>query len=485
MNRSFVLLLVLLGICSAAPTIAFDAEAWKVRQSRMVLRAAEVSVGGEIVKIEIYTEPERQGWGREIAEWVTRLLPAYYSRFGKPRGIDIIRIIEEPELPSAGWNALKEGIRLRHPAGPDVLAEQLAHLWFYPGTISPPWLMKGVARWQGLLALRDARFGLQAMDGWRQTLVTGVEGAAAFDKPLTELDFYKQTQDQFTFSVAKATIFVAIMQSTLGKRGFDGWLDQVTATTKAKTLDDLKAAIQASGNDPAMLLAGWVDKGAYQRFSWPGMQDGDRDGLPDALEPLLGTKPQAADSDNDQLADGFEYWHGLSPVDRDSDGDGKPDAPPQVIAVDGLGYEWAALDSAKRYSDAKGDGQEFDIGDLHFLQTAASLYVQIQPVKTINPAAQFWLTLQFDVDDDQVPEIIVIADHAERAWFGRAEGGKLPNSGNPASGLIARLGETFEIAVPLALFEGAKSLAINVRVDRPGAVAAIDHTGGYWHQLKP
>ena len=50
--------------------------------------------------------------------------------------------------------------------------------------------------------------------------------------------------------------------------------------------------------------------------------DTDRDGLPDAVESVLGTDPGAPDSDGDAIPDGVEVLRlGTSPVNANTDGD--------------------------------------------------------------------------------------------------------------------------------------------------------------------
>jgi hypothetical protein len=97
-----ILLSVAVALTVAAQADGYDSSSWKVRQSRMVLRTAEIAVSGEKIRIEVFTEPENQSWGRELADWTTRIMPIFYTRFGKPSGNLLIQIIEDPELPSGG-----------------------------------------------------------------------------------------------------------------------------------------------------------------------------------------------------------------------------------------------------------------------------------------------------------------------------------------------------------------------------------------------
>jgi hypothetical protein len=76
-------------------------------------------------------------------------------------------------------------------------------------------------------------------------------------------------------------------------------------------------------------LAGLGIWAVFFYYSSPALADDpdvDGDGLPDALEVVIGSNPFDADSDDDSLGDGLEVLSlGSDPTLEDSDGDGIPD----------------------------------------------------------------------------------------------------------------------------------------------------------------
>lgn len=451
----------------------------------MVLRTAEVAVSGEKIKIEVYTEPENQSWGRELADWATRIMPIFYTRFGKPSGNLLIQIIEDPELPSLGWNAQKDGIRVRFPAGPEVLAEQLAHIWIHPGVISDTWLMKGVAKWESLNALRESGFGLLAMAAWQDILRTASGGAAKMDRALGSVNLYDINLPEFQFAVAKSTLFLAIVQGLLGPRVYDRWVSGVIESDKPAQAVGLKAVLNANRHQAGPLFSGWVEEGPYQRFSWTSMRDSDSDLLPDELEILIGTRPDVADTDRDGLSDGYEYWHGLSPLDRDSNGDGQSDQPLQTVAVDGLASEWQSLAGVLEYRDPSGDSSIFDLTKIRFVLSRDYIFANIETAFPPADRSEYWISLLFDLNEDRKADLLVIIDQGGQAWSVSVDDGRIvKGTGIARTGLVAHLGESFEIAVPMGLFDSHSAIAVNVRVDLPQAEGVVDHTGGYWQKIR-
>ncbi|RMF17065.1 MAG: hypothetical protein D6761_05105 [Candidatus Dadabacteria bacterium] len=472
-------------VSASATASGFDPDGWKVRQSRMVERNAEVVAGDRTLQVRVYTEPEHQEWGRQVAEWTTRLLAVAIRRHGVPSGLDTVLVIEEPSLPSAGWNGRKHGLRLKYPAGPVVLAEQIAHFWFHPGTVADAWLMKGLARYEGWMFLRAAGFGDDVREAVRLDRNLLLTQRGQLDRPLEGVKLYEQSRDGFAYLCAKAAAFVAAVAAVVGSRGWDAWIRDTATAKRPVEATALAGLLKSAGSDPDALLSGWVRTGAYRQIDLRAFQDQDRDDLADGLEPMLGTSPERTDSDGDQLSDGFEYWYGFNPVDRDSDGDGRPDQAPDRIAVDGLAGDWEQGFPHKVYRDKTGESREFDIQQVAVGEGENGLFVRVDPAGQINPAAAFWVQVQLDFDGDRRADLLVIADDRNNSWATRIRTGAAPPSeGRPQEGLVARWSQVFELAIPAVLYADARKPAVNVQVTRPGATAVIDHTGSWWQPVR-
>ncbi len=484
LDRGAILAIALLPIMGAPAGAEFNPDAWKVRQSRMVLREATVSAGQQDVRIEVYTEPERQGWGRQLADWATQLVPALYQRFGPPAGIESIQIIEETDLPSFGWNGLKKGVRLRFPADAAELAHQLVHYWIHPGTVADPWLQKGVAGWEGLMAMRAAGMPLAAEAEWQSILLMGRENWADRDFPLSEVELHAESAERFAFGRAKATLYIALLNTAFGDRGYSDWVKGLATRDKALDMDGLKKDMKDVGRDPASLLPGWVVGGAYAAYRWKDFDDKDNDGIPDALESMLGTNAEDADSDHDRLSDGFEFWSNFNPADKDTMGDNKMDSERVGLAVDGLGADWQIRNLKPAFSDAAGDGNKFDLTDVYTAADAGFFYLRLDTAKPVDPTADYWISLFVDTDKDKKADVVAIGDDAGRSWYARyRKGAQIPEAGDPHPGLRINRSRTTEFALPLDLLEGKRSFSFNIRIDTPQGTQAIDNIGGYWHKV--
>lgn len=472
---------VLLGCIWAAPVAAnFDPESWKVRQSRLVLRAADVELPSGTVTVEVYSEPEHQTWGREVQQWAVRLLPQLVERFGPWPG-DTLLIVEEPQLPGPGWNGLAAGIRLRYPAGPAELARQLVHTWIHPGTVAPEWLHAGVAVWEGLQALRGLETGAAAEAGFGEHWRIGRSQWTELDFPLAE--GLRGGEAQYRFGLAKATLFVALMHAAMGERGYTGWVRGLP-NRSAYALPQLKTDLRNLGRDPDALLAGWVEPGAYRERRWSDLADTDRDGWPDALETLTGTRPDNPDSDGDGLSDGFEYWHGLNPASRDSLGDGRGDARRVGVAVDGLGDDWERLGLRPAFRDfPPGDGDPVDIRAVWVTADAANVYFRIDTAQPVPEDLAYWLSLHIDLTGDRRAELLIAADERGQTWHARTgRGQSTPGVEAPDPRIRKHANRVIEMAVPRDLIDRPR-FRFSLRLDRPGGGENIDSIGGYWHPV--
>jgi len=83
-----------------------------------------------------------------------------------------------------------------------------------------------------------------------------------------------------------------------------------------------------------------------ETLNWSAVltEDGDNDGLSDALEAVFGTSTSLADTDGDGLEDGVEYYLGLNGTNADTDGDGLTD-----------GFEVKEFGSNASLPDSDGD----------------------------------------------------------------------------------------------------------------------------------
>jgi hypothetical protein len=87
--------------------------------------------------------------------------------------------------------------------------------------------------------------------------------------------------------------------------------------------DPSRADTDADGmTDGAEVMHGTTPGLAAFKF---GKKDSDKDVLPDDLEKLIGTDPEASDTDHDGVADSLELSLGFDPLKWDTDGDGFSD----------------------------------------------------------------------------------------------------------------------------------------------------------------
>ena len=89
------------------------------------------------------------------------------------------------------------------------------------------------------------------------------------------------------------------------------------------TVGDASYAMYAAGTYIGIV---YDDAGNIVKTGYLNVEDADGDGLPDAWETALGTKPDTADTDGDGLSDGDEVLkHHTDPLATDTDGDRLPD----------------------------------------------------------------------------------------------------------------------------------------------------------------
>jgi len=132
-------------------------------------------------------------------------------------------------------------------------------------------------------------------------------------------------------------------------------------------------------------------------------EDSDRDGAPDAVEPVLGLDPFNPDSNGNGLPDGeedfdgdgapnaLEVFLGLDPANPDTDGDGVPDGEEDADA-DGLpDFRETLLGTDPESSDTDGDG--FD-DNLEFLSNSDPLFDGSVPKRFVASQPTLWSNLR-------------------------------------------------------------------------------------------
>jgi len=474
------------GLSAAAPEV--DADAWKVRQSRMIHHTTTVDVADTQLEIDVYTEPQRQGWGRELIASAEALLVSLVRRFGPPPGdLKRVLIVDEPNMDGWGWNGGDAGIRLRSPADEFVLARQLVHYWLNPVTVDHVWLLEGLAHWEALMALRRADLGHVAQQHFDRRRHAAFDQQQTLDFALSGVDLRNEPPDRYAFGTSKAMLFAALIRVALGQRGYDEWVAAVPQTSKSANADQVRTLLTEQGRNADAMFAGWVDEGDYQSFRWRDLGDDDADGVPNALEAALGTDPEEPDSDGDRLADGYEYWHQLNPAVRDTYGDGKRDHERVPLAVDGLGGEWEAHGLTPAYRDPAGDGDPVDMDAIWFAHDEDTVYVRIDTASSSWPRdTSFWLTVLWDWDGDRRADFATVGDQRGHAWFvPMRRGNPIDDVGQFDPRLRFQAGRVAEMAIPRELLEDRQKIQLNVRLDQRRGRAPIDHTGGYWHVLAP